>query len=103
MIRKRALTEREVLQQLLLNRAVFEPNSGCLLWIDDVNEAGYPIYHSRLFKTSLVHRMVLLLEGVYLPDWLTVDHRCRVRCCINRLHLDVVSRETNSRRVHRRD
>jgi hypothetical protein len=95
-------TEAEALHERLLANAVPEPNSGCLLWLGEVNKDGWGLNHSRLYSTPFVHRQVILSAGEWLPSWLTVDHTCRVRCCINRAHLDIVSRETNSRRVHRR-
>ena len=95
-------TAAESLHDRLVANTIPVPNCGCLIWLGDINEQGYGTYSTPLFSTSAVHRLVLLSSGVFLPKWLTVDHLCRVRCCINEDHLEVVARETNSRRVHRR-
>lgn len=90
------MTEAERLLRRLEWLSVPEPNSGCHLWLGDVNGDGYPVFSTPLLKTKLVHRQVVILNGLWLPDWLTVDHTCRVRSCINLDHLDVASRERNS-------
>lgn len=79
-----------------------EPNCGCHLWLGNLSPDGYPLLSTPLFSTKLVHRQVLLLNGIWLPEWLTVDHRCRTRSCVNQDHLDVVSRERNSALVSAR-
>ncbi len=92
-------SEAERLKRILLSQAVPEPNSGCLLW-EGKDNGVYATYSTPLFRTKLVHRIMYRLEGRWLPDWLTLDHRCRVTFCINPDHMDVVSREENSRRRH---
>jgi hypothetical protein len=52
-------------------------------------------------KTRIVHRVAYELLVGPIPDGLEIDHRCRVRDCINVAHLEPVSHVENVRR--RRD
>lgn len=67
-----------------------EPNSGCWLWMGRVNEKGYG-----LSSHGLAHRFVLRLVGREVKPPLEVDHLCRVRCCVNPLHLEAVTHKEN--------
>jgi len=50
-------------------------------------------------KQDYVHREALKASGGYIPEGMTVDHWCLNRACWNPSHLDVVSREENTRRA----
>lgn len=97
----RGETEWQRLLSKLCSNAVWEPNSGCLIWEGRVNDAGYAVFSTPLFATKLVHRMVFRLVKGWLPDWLTVDHLCFVPSCINPDHLVAASRSFNSKRKRR--
>jgi hypothetical protein len=68
-----------------------EPNTGCWLWAGRVNAKGY----GRFGNGEMAHRTALRLHGVVIPDDKEVDHLCRVRCCVNPDHLDVVTHREN--------
>lgn len=68
-----------------------EPNSGCWLWLGSVNIKGY----GRFGRGELAHRTSLRLVGIVIPHGFEVDHKCRVRCCVNPDHLDVVTHREN--------
>lgn len=74
-----------------------EPNSGCLLWIGATNPGGYGVMGRgrRGEGTILVHRFAYLLARGEIPDGLEPDHLCRVRCCANAWHLELVTRQIN--------
>lgn len=36
--------------------------------------------------------------GEKIPDGLTIDHRCKVKTCLNVAHLEIVTAEENARR-----
>lgn len=78
-------------------RAIPEPNSGCLLWLGAVNQFGYG---RTLFQGSrtVAHRASYILACGPVPDGLELDHLCRVRSCINPLHLEPVTKLENGRR-----
>jgi hypothetical protein len=63
-----------------------EPNSGCWLWNESINHAGYGrMTISR--KTTRAHRISYELYVGRIPDGLHVLHRCDVRGCVNPAHL----------------
>jgi hypothetical protein len=75
-----------------------EPNTGCFLWLGSVTRRGYATMTLNR-KTQLAHRIAY--EAVYgsIPEGLHIDHRCRVRCCINPAHLEAVTITENNRRA----
>lgn len=72
-----------------------EPNSGCWLWVSGFGSGtGY----ARIWwhgATRDAHRVVYELERGPIPAGLTLDHRCRVRSCVNPDHLDPASDRVN--------
>lgn len=36
-----------------------------------------------------------------IPDDMVIDHLCRVKCCVNPAHLEVVTQAENCRRIDR--
>lgn len=46
-------------------------------------------------KLGYAHRWIFEVAVGALSNGLTIDHRCRVRCCVNPLHLDAVSIQEN--------
>jgi hypothetical protein len=86
----------------LSDRYIPEPNSGCWLWLGSTDEKGYALMRHRKplggWTTGRVHR--LSYEAVYgaIPVGLVLDHKCRVRCCINPAHLEPVTNAENIRR-----
>ena len=80
-----------------------EPNSGCWLWTAGVNRLGYGTIGTGSrsdgsMKKSFAHRVSYALYRREIPDGLTIDHLCRVRCCVNPDHLDTVSQGVNNLR-----
>lgn len=74
-----------------------EPNSGCWLWTGGAS-AGYARLRAVPGRTTLVYR--LLWEDTYgpVPQGLELDHKCRVRLCVNPEHMEPVTRRENIRR-----
>ena len=71
-----------------------EPNTGCHLWTGAVQSNGY----GRAWDGKRVvyaHRLALKLAGVPLKKGLVVDHKCRVRCCVDPAHLRQVTQGEN--------
>lgn len=78
-----------------------EPNSGCWLWIGAYNNYGYGCVcwsTNGRYRKYFAHR--LSYEDAYgpIPVGMVVDHKCRVRGCVNPLHLEVVTIGENVRR-----
>lgn len=78
-----------------------EPNSGCWLWLWSVNPSGYALFRQSK-GTILAHRISYERQRGPIPDGMQLDHLCRVRCCVNPTHLEVVTNQENARRGIRR-
>jgi hypothetical protein len=63
---------------------------GSWLWLGAGHGDGYGA-----FDDELAHRISLRLHGITIPDGLEPDHTCRVRCCVNPAHLELVTRRIN--------
>ena len=76
-----------------------EPNSGCWLWTAAVHKTnGYGEIHwgdGHGKKMLLAHVASYLLHVGPTPDGLELDHKCRVRSCVNPEHLEPVTRLVN--------
>lgn len=74
-----------------------EPNSGCVLWIGSVIKDGYGRIKLN-GRATLAHRAAYELKHGPISPGMVLDHLCRVRCCINPGHLEMVTNKTNSLR-----
>lgn len=73
-----------------MDRITPEPNSGCWLWMGAINESGYGQW-----RGQMAHRFSYEAIIAPIPDGLTIDHLCRVRCCVNPAHLEPVTMREN--------
>ena len=71
-----------------------EPNSGCWLWdsTDDGNGYGTITVDNRPLKAHCVSYNLFVGP---IPDGLQIDHKCRIRCCVNPDHLEPVTQREN--------
>jgi hypothetical protein len=70
---------------------------GCWLWMAGLQTAGYG--HAWLEgRSQLAHRAAYLASGRTIPDGMQLDHKCRIRQCVNPDHLEPVTSQENSRR-----
>lgn len=79
-------------------RSIPEPSSGCLLWLGNLDRHGYGRLNWKGMRTRFAHRIAYQARYGALPDDLVLDHKCRVRCCINTDHLEPVTSAENTRR-----
>lgn len=79
-------------------RYIPEPNSGCWLWIGEMNRNGYGRFKDpRTGRYIMAHRRSFEVEhGRRLPRNRVLDHKCRVRSCINPAHLQPRSGKVNT-------
>lgn len=73
------------------------PWSGCWVWTGVLNGGGYGVV-SVANRARLAHRVIFELLRHRVPDGLELDHKCRVRSCVNPDHLEPVTRSENIRR-----
>lgn len=78
-------TEADV-RRFLVERTVPEPNSGCLLWLGAVNDAGYGQLRVGM-RLLYVHRLAFEIVNGPLAKGLHALHRCDVPSCVNAAHL----------------
>jgi hypothetical protein len=69
-------------------RAIPEPNSGCLLWLDAINQDGYgSVGIEGTKRTTSAHRRTWFALNGPIPAGKCVCHKCDVRSCISPQHL----------------
>ena len=73
---------------------VMEPNSGCWIWTAALYAHGYGAFYYQN-RVRLAHRVAYYLFKGEIPEGYELDHLCRVRCCVNPDHLEVVTRREN--------
>lgn len=74
-----------------------EPNTGCWLWLGSLNHNGYGT-GSMGGESYRAHRLSHELFKGPIPEYMQIDHLCRVRCCVNHEHLEAVPQRENNRR-----
>jgi HNH endonuclease len=74
-----------------------EPNSGCWLWTGTLLNNGYGRLKANR-RHVLAHRFVYEELIRKIPENLTLDHKCRIRCCVNPEHLEPVTGRINTLR-----
>lgn len=73
-----------------------EPNSGCLLWLGQLNKRGYAVLGFN-YKNIYAHRAAWTEKNGAIPDGLFVCHKCDVPACINPDHLFLGDHDANMR------
>lgn len=87
------ITEYET--ERLLSKIEYDTIGGCWLWSAYTNDDGYGVFTVAGPRWLLAHRAAYTALVRRVPDDMTVDHKCRVRCCINPDHLRVVTKRRN--------
>lgn len=77
-----------------------EPNSGCWLWTGSLGSGGYGQIGAGGHdgRPLGAHRVSYEMNVGPIPAGFTLDHKCRVRCCVNPNHLEPVTRGENVKR-----
>ena len=89
------------IQERILRNISFEPFSGCWLWLGTCDRGGYARIEVRDPSTKSGYRALSAHRACYeafvgeIPDGLDIDHKCRVRCCVNPAHLEPVTTREN--------
>lgn len=73
--------------------------SPCWIWQRSTNRNGYGMsWDCNQKRTRPAHCILYERHRQPIPEGMTVDHLCKVKCCINPDHLEVVTRRENSQR-----
>lgn len=72
-----------------------EPNSGCWLWTGGLGGSGYAHFHPRGGEDVRAHRWAYEQFKGPVSTGLDLDHKCRIRFCVNPDHLEPVTRSVN--------
>jgi hypothetical protein len=76
--------------------SIYEPNSGCRIWLGSIWD-GYG-HFSIGRKSKRAHIASWEEEKGPVPEGMELDHKCRVRCCIEVGHMEPVPHKTNVNR-----
>lgn len=69
-------------------------DNGCWIWQRGLNSfSGYG-----MLGRQWAHRVVYEREFGPIPEGLELDHLCRVRACVNPVHLEPVTKNENAKR-----
>jgi hypothetical protein len=73
------------------------PESGCWVWMLSLNKFGYGQFVLRLPKRRPypTHRISYVIHNGPIEPGLVIDHKCRVRACVNPDHLRMVTQDEN--------
>jgi hypothetical protein len=72
-------------------------DDGCWRWTGSVSDGGYG-YFWLDGRNQRAHRVAYIFLRGQVPDGLVLDHLCRVRNCVNPMHLEPVSTKENINR-----
>lgn len=75
-------------------------DDACWLWVGSKINNGYGVIRkprsAKKKGTALVHRVSYEIAFGPIPDGLDIDHKCRVRNCVNPNHLRTCTRRQNT-------
>jgi len=84
----------------LLDHVALHPVTGCFEWTGALERTGYARVNVRGpddgVRKLCAHRVAYELWVGPIPDGLQLDHLCRVRHCVNPLHLEPVTARENT-------
>jgi hypothetical protein len=73
------------------------PETGCWEWTGAMDPSGYGAFKYQGKKVN-AHRWIYQQHRGALTRWEWVDHLCRVRKCVNVVHLEAVTPKVNAER-----
>jgi|ERR1035437_6160 hypothetical protein len=68
---------------------------GCWLWVAAKDRGGYGVVRFN-GKACRAHRVMYELLIGPIPDGLVIDHLCKVRACVNPVHMEPVTIAENT-------
>jgi hypothetical protein len=71
----------------------------CWIWLRTISHDGYA-QQKIIGESHVAHKNNYMRKFGPVPNGKVLDHLCKVRCCVNPDHLEVVSHTENLRRRH---
>lgn len=72
--------------------------SGCWIWLASLDRHGYGLFNFAGGRGGPAHRYSYSAGIGAIPEGAQIDHLCRVRRCVNPMHLEPVSSRENTMR-----
>lgn len=91
------MAKKQDLQSRIIKHSIPVTESGCWIWMGLINKQGYGLIAiNGILKKA--HRVSYQAFRGGIPKQLVSDHLCRVRCCVNPWHIEIVTNQENIRR-----
>lgn len=74
-------------------------SGGCWLWMASVDQTGYAQFRHDLGGSAKAHRYAYMIHVGPIPEGMFIDHKCRVRACVNPAHLRLATPGQNAQNV----
>jgi hypothetical protein len=74
-----------------------QKTESCWLWVGARTKGGYGLFRHQ-GVAQYAHRLSYSAEKGPIPQGLHIDHLCRVRNCVNPVHLEAVTKKENDLR-----
>lgn len=87
--------ERKSPEERFRTKVRVNENTGCHEWTAYVRKDGYANFRFD-GGTGFAHRFSWVMHRGPIPDGMEIDHKCRVRHCVNPEHLQLVKEGFNS-------
>lgn len=83
--------------QIIEQRSMPEPNSGCWLWLGATYRMGYGFFRSGGRRIAAHRFSWAVHHGRPVPPGMVVMHKCDVPSCVNPEHLNIGTQRDNLR------
>ena len=90
------------LRDRLFSKSIPEPNSGCWIYMGNLDRYGYGRISVKANDPKAAHRISYAVHKGEIPDGMSVLHSCDMPCCVNPDHLSLGTHVDNMREMSKR-